>query len=385
VTVHRKDIYDKLASLWSGEIYGWLDYLPEDGSFQNVLRELFSEEEAQVLSNIPVKPVPLDFVPLEEIVSCSNLPEGRLESILDTLVARGLLFYRKSADGKKNYSLLKSGYGFSQVFYWKGDQGIQTRRMLELEKEPDYKKAKINMCISGKEATKAWKYIPITESIDPQWQSVYPSATIEKVIMNAKRYALAHCTCRVTYQVRHNENCGHSTEVCIKLDELADCLIESGLAKEIAREEALEIIYKAQKEGLVHFTENTEREIKHICNCCGCACWNVSPIRHRQIPRDVLMATYFIRETLGDKCTACYACAEICPVNAVSIDETEGVKIDSDWCIGCGVCVSRCHSDAIIMREKENKPFMAKDIKELYFSLNRERQARLKTKGDSHK
>ncbi len=378
VSEHKEDIYEELAALWSGETYGWLDHLPEGGIFQNVLRELFNEEEARTLRNIPVKPVPLDFIPLEEITSRSNLPGKRVEQILDALVARGLLFFRRAADGKKSYSLLKIGYGVSQVFYWKGDRGEQTRRMLELENEPRYKEAKTKMFNPGKEATKAWKYIPVTESIDPQWQGIYPSATIEKVIMNARKFALAHCPCRIVYQVRRGESCGHSTEVCIKIDELADCLIESGLAKKITREEAMEVINKARREGLVHFTDNTEQGIKHICNCCSCACWNLVPIKRRQIPRDVLMATYFIRETLGYRCKVCKACIEICPVDAVGIDEMEGIKVDNDWCIGCGVCFSRCPEDAIKMQEKAKKPFMAKDIRELYSVLDRERQARLK-------
>ncbi|MDR3148426.1 MAG: 4Fe-4S binding protein [Oscillospiraceae bacterium] len=49
---------------------------------------------------------------------------------------------------------------------------------------------------------------------------------------------------------------------------------------------------------------------------------------------------------IQDKCKACGACKENCPVDAIS--ETDGVFaiIDSD-CVDCGTCESNCPHDAI--------------------------------------
>ena len=118
---------------------------------------------------------------------------------------------------------------------------------------------------------------------------------------------------------------------------------------EITKEEALVVIRLTEKEGLVHFVDNAEGEIQHNCNCCGCACWNVGAIRRRKITRDALMATYFMRKTDEDKCIGCGACAEICPVDAVAMNDDDVPVTDEDWCIGCGVCTTVCPSDAIEM------------------------------------
>lgn len=55
-------------------------------------------------------------------------------------------------------------------------------------------------------------------------------------------------------------------------------------------------------------------------------------------------------------CTKCDSCRWICPRQAISFDY-DGAHIDQDKCIGCGVCVDNCASEAISIIEitkKEN-------------------------------
>jgi ferredoxin len=118
-------------------------------------------------------------------------------------------------------------------------------------------------------------------------------------------------------------------------------VIERELAREITKEEALEITKKSEEAGLVHFVDNAMGNVKHNCNCCGCACWSVGSIKRRKIPRDVIMATYFIRETDEEACTGCGECVHVCPVDAITM-EGDFPAVDDGWCIGCGVCVARC-------------------------------------------
>jgi len=51
-------------------------------------------------------------------------------------------------------------------------------------------------------------------------------------------------------------------------------------------------------------------------------------------------------------------CIESCPVNAIYLDhEKEIVKINLDKCTGCKICVQICPYNAIKMNEKTNKVF----------------------------
>ncbi|SDU50925.1 4Fe-4S binding protein [Desulfobacula phenolica] len=201
---------------------------------------------------------------------------------------------------------------------------------------------------------KAYRYIPAGKTIQSAPQSVLPFNLMEKVIEDARGIALGHCPCRVGFALVGG-GCDHPTEVCMKFNDMASFFIDKGFAREITKTEALEVIKLAEEHGLVHFVDNTEGEIQHNCNCCGCACWNVGAIRRRSTPRNAIMATYFIRETDIDKCIGCGACADICPVDAVNMSADDVSETDTDWCIGCGVCVTACHTDAIAMVYRKDK------------------------------
>ena len=63
---------------------------------------------------------------------------------------------------------------------------------------------------------------------------------------------------------------------------------------------------------------------------------------------------------ISDECVSCGACAENCPVNAISEGEGKYV-IDADTCISCGACAEnwRAHRGIIrnmrLRRSKERR------------------------------
>ena len=342
-----ENIYERLAKHLSTLGMGY----PVTEDLVDILRENFTPKEAEAALLLPTRVAPLQPVGVDDIIGEASLPRAELVDILERLSQRGLLFTSKTKDGKKGYTLLQLGYGFPQTFFWKGEDTPHARNMASLVVK--YFNRRVTAESYGGSETKPFRYIPVGESIDYQTQAVYPYDMMEKVIEKARVIAVCHCPCRLTAQLR-GKGCDHPLEVCLKYDEIAEYVIERGLAREITKDEALKIVRESAEAGMVHMVDNAMGDIKHTCHCCGCACWNVGAIKRRKIPRDVLMATYYLRDTDEEECTGCGDCVELCPVDALTL-EGEHPTLDEDWCIGCGVCVAKCPNGAAKLRLRPDR------------------------------
>ena len=246
-----------------------------------ILKENLTPAEVSVALAIPTRVIPMSPVSADVISANIDLPKTELVMILEKLVSKGMLFSGKTEKGEDGYALLQVGFGFPQTFFWKGDDTPHSRKMAEMVAK--YFNRKVTVEAYGSK-TKPYRYIPVGKSLKQELQAVCSYHMMEAVIEKAQVIAVAHCPCRVGYRLL-GRSCPHPTEVCMKFDELAQFVIDRGLARELTKQEALDIIRITEEAGLVHFVDNSEGEIKHNCNCCGCACWNVGNIRRRKIPR----------------------------------------------------------------------------------------------------
>jgi formate hydrogenlyase subunit 6/NADH:ubiquinone oxidoreductase subunit I len=360
-----EEIYSRLARHLQDLVMGY----PFSEHLLRLLEAVYTPEEASILLGLPNDLVPLEVVGANEIAQKARRPLSRVESVLNRLAERGLIYSAPMPSGGRGYALLHVGYGMPQTFFWSGRMDERARRMAKLVY--DYFGTGVTKEIYGDRPTKTYRYIPVGINVAMPFQGVMPFDGMGRLVEAATEIAVAHCPCRVSARASGRTDCQHSLEVCIKYDEMADFIVTQGLGRSVSKDEAMFILKKCEQEGLVHMVDNAQGQIKHTCNCCGHYCWNVGLIKRRKVARDTLMAVYFLRETAMDECIGCGACADICPVRAVDMIEDRPM-VHIDWCLGCGVCAPVCPAGAITLyRRSEQKP--PRDFRELHQFIKSEK------------
>lgn len=168
--------------------------------------------------------------------------------------------------------------------------------------------------------------------------------------------------------------CDKLLEACMTFGLAADYYIENGLAREISKEEARQILAKAEEDGLVHCSSNHKGEKIFICNCCGCHCKALAFITKHNKPGLIAHSNYYA-EVDADTCEGCETCTDRCQVGAIEMED--GVaSITYDACIGCGLCVSTCPTGSISMVHK-----LPGSLSHIFADDNELMQARAKDTG----
>ncbi len=134
-------------------------------------------------------------------------------------------------------------------------------------------------------------------------------------------FSVSPCSCRASRTLL-GDGCGHLAEdMCVQMGKGAEHYIRSGRARQISREEAYDIVKRAEENGLMHDIPNIEGsgETSAICNCCACACFG---LRAGMMfgARDAIRSN-FVAEVDEAKCVACAQCVEVCPGNALKLGQ----------------------------------------------------------------
>ncbi len=164
------------------------------------------------------------------------------------------------------------------------------------------------------------RVIPIEQAIEGETRRA-SYEELSKYLNENSIFSVSDCSCRTSREVM-GEGCGHIKEdMCIQMGHAAEYYIRTGRGRQITREEAFEIIKKAEENGLMHQIPNTDGPGKThaICNCCGCACLSLRSAE--MFLNSDMMRSNYVSQVDQDKCVACGECVENCCVNALRLGQ----------------------------------------------------------------
>jgi len=327
-------------------------------SFLRVLREIYTEEEAQLGSEFP-----LGSHTLPEAAKLLNRDEKILGVLLEKMANQGTLFTIKDK-GVTRYSLTPFVPGVVEFQLMRATDTPRDRRMAAaFEELMEGEMADLMRAVlSDKETAKQMIPYPPARTITiekelPSGSNIYPFEKASELISQETSFSAAKCYCRHHAHLV-NRDCqvkGIPEYSCLMFGKVADYVVDRGFGKRVTKEESLQIAKACAEAGLVHNVNNFINGTVFMCNCCGCCCGFLRPLK--KFKTDAMLASSnFVVKVDAEDCNGCETCIDRCPVDALSMKD-DVVVVDSGGCIGCGNCTAVCPTECLSMiRRAENKP-----------------------------
>ena len=259
--------------------------------------------------------------PVGEVAKRCKESEAFVQEQLDKLVAAGIVRSRK-VDGVDCY--------YYPIWVPGIMEGILSNRE-QCDRYPDlgycfeeYTRRRLAMVApvfnSGKTGMCFMRVMPVMSAIENNSRTASYDE-ISTLIENATAISVGPCSCRRARRLM-GEGCGHLEEdMCMYLNDNAITYSKSGAHRLISKEEAYEVLRRAEDNGLVHEINQTPgfEESTAICNCCGCSCFALR-IAEMFRAKNAIRSN-FVAKIDKEKCVACGQCVENCQTNAIKLGQ----------------------------------------------------------------
>ena len=285
-----------------------------------ILDRLLTKEEVKFMLSFKKRRFGLT---TKELAARNNMTEEEAQKIIDHLIWIGILEQnRDNADQHIQYWIPKWVVGSGEYMVEHPtltDTNPEVATMFNLApQEPLELAAKL---VPPGGAGIGMHVIPVEKAIDPKSESV----SVEHLshwINKSHKLCKMVCACRKAQRVRGEGVGDIEGKMCIGVDDIAEFLVESGKdAEYITKEEAMDIIMRAERKGYVHQITNLDgpNRIVGICNCSAGSCYG---LRTSQLFNTPNMSRSAYRAHVDtDKCVACGKCVEVCPAGAAKLGQ----------------------------------------------------------------
>ena len=322
---------------------------PSSELLRKILEYLMTPEEAKVAAALPGS--------IDEIAGKLSMDKSRIREVLESLFRKGVAIPR---DFKE-----RSYYRLARNIVQLHDATLASRHM----RDPEY--ARLWKEFGEKEAHKVvgeffaatgikfGRVVPAYNAIK-DLPGVLPCENIVEMLKSQKKIAVVPCSCRNVTRFA-GDGCRYTKELvedektwkCVQVGRGAEYVIERGSGIELSVDEAIELIERMEKDGLIHTWPNTakivDRTVTVNCNCCSDCCENFLASKYSGVPISAFLEkSRYVAYVDKDLCSACGVCVQRCHFNAITLGEY--AVVNEDKCFGCGACVVGCGQGAIKMK-----------------------------------
>ncbi len=321
-----------------------------------ILRMMFSEKEAGLVSLLPIKPFTAKKA--SQIWKCRLIDS---QKILDNLADRGLVVDIEQ-NGRTVYTLPPPMAGFFEFSLMRVRKDLDQKLLSELfyqylNVEEDFVR---DLFTRGEtQLGRAFIHEPVLSEDNALHVLDYERAS--EIIKTASSIAIGTCYCR--HKMLHIDRaCDAPTDICMTFNNSAATLIRHEITREVDVSECLDLLQMAYEFNLVQFGENVRKSVNFICNCCGCCCEAMIAARRFGLMHPV-HTTNFIPKVKESACTGCGKCVTVCPVEAMTLVSANDFKnprkkkavLNKEICLGCGLCARVCPENHIQIKPRAQR------------------------------
>ena len=319
----------------------------ENETLPRVLKKIANLEQARILRELPNT--------VEVISENLALDKGTVEKNLQYLYERGLaLSGRKGWNLVNNLVLVKDFVGSAHPKY--DDQELfDLLREMSLE-DTDNLEERLK---------KGEKIPPVRQvmRVVPKWRSIkdipgiLPIEDMREIFKADSPIVVHNCPCRVVYRDRPCKGT-LPVDICLAVGSTARMYLRRGSGKELTYDQAIDLLDKLDAFPLVSTTGNSNRMPTLLCSCCNDCCGLfVKAARTKPALGQVPYAkSRFVVQDFPEECTACGNCTDSrCPVGVITMKDFPELGGERSYtyveeCIGCGLCVVTCPTEARKMK-----------------------------------
>lgn len=261
---------------------------------------------------------------LKDMVKLTGKDEAYLEDILQQMSVNGVIEYNwENTQHEKQYVLPMFVPGSAEFSNMNSDMldknpelGRFFERMSRLPLE------KVTPMVPPGGAGIGMHVIPVEKAISMENNSVSVEHISHWLDKYDGKYAASPCSCRKSRKT-FDEGCADDpADWCIAVGDMADYVVETNKGgRYITKEEALEILQKAEDNGFVHQITNIDGEDKifAICNCNVNVCYALRTSQLFNTPN--MSRSAYVAHVDKANCVACGRCVEYCPAGAVTLGQ----------------------------------------------------------------